>query len=108
MSSPVMMLKARQLLKILEINKTLEACHVYSLDHKAAVLGLSRSTAYTLVCAQHKSTGISAKILAQMLKSSELPLPVRAAIEDYAREKASGVYGNSKRQQRQFSLRLAA
>ena len=101
-------LKEGQSLRIREINEALEACRIYSLNHKAAVLGLPRSTTYTIIRAQHKSTGISAKILAQMLNSPQLPLPVRVKIEQYAREKASGFYGSTKRQQRQFLSRLAA
>jgi hypothetical protein len=106
--SPIMSLKMRQTCKIAEINEALEACRIYSLNHKAAVLGLPRSTTYTIIRAQHKSTGISAKILAQMLNSPQLPLPVRAKLEEYAREKASGFYGSTNRQQRQFLSRLAA
>ena len=98
--------KARQSLRIREINEALEACRIYSLDHKAAVLALPRSTTHTIVCAQHKSTGISAKILAQMLNSPKLPLPVRAKIEEYAGEEASGGYGNTTGQQRKFCAAL--
>ena len=101
-------MKARQSRKILEIGEALVATGLPSLDAQAAALGLPRSTTYTIICAQHKSTGISAKILAQMLNSPQLPLPVRAKLEEYAREKASGFYGSTNRQQRQFLSRLAA
>ena len=96
------LLKARQARKIAEIGEALRAAGARSLPAQTEVLGLSRSTTYTIVCAEHKSTGISGKIIAQMLRSPRLPSPVRAAIEEYAGEKASGVYGNNKRQQRRF------
>ena len=99
--SPIL-LKARQARKIAEIGEALRAAGARSLPAQTEVLGLSRSTTYTIVCAEHKSTGISGKIIAQMLCSPRLPSPVRAEIEEYAEEKASGVYGNNKRQQRRF------
>jgi hypothetical protein len=78
-------------------------CGFYTLDTQAAALGLSRSTAYTIVTGQHKSSGISARIIAQMLCSPELPCLVRSAIEAYVREKTSGVYGGrTNKQQRRF------
>lgn len=95
-------LKARQASKIAEIGAALHTAGICSLPEQVMALGLPRSTTYTIMRAEHKSTGISGKIIAQMLCSPRLPSPVRAAIEEYAGEKASGVYGNNKRQQRRF------
>jgi hypothetical protein len=95
-------LKARQSSKIAEIGAALHTAGICSLPEQVMALGLPRSTTYTIMRAEHKSTGISGKIIAQMLCSPRLPSPVRAAIEEYAEEKASGVYGNNKRQQRRF------
>src|ERR1700732_147050 len=53
-------MKARQSRKILEIGEALVATGLPSLDAQAAALGLPRSTTYTIVSAEHKSTGISA------------------------------------------------
>jgi hypothetical protein len=101
--SPIRILKASQSDKIREINPALEACQIRSLGDKAYVLGLPRSTTFTIVRGQHKSSGISARILAQMLASPRLPPLVRAVIEEYARAKAAGDYGTNMRQQRNFS-----
>ena len=106
--SPVVLFKARQASKIAEIGEALRAAGMLTLPAQVKVLGLRRSTAYTVMRAQHKGTGISAKILAQMLRSPRLPLSVRVVIEQYAGEKASGIYGNSKRQQQHFRSQLAA
>ena len=100
--SPIMLLKAHQSRKIAEIGAALRAAGLLTLPAQTEVLGLLRSTTYTIVRAEHKNTGITGKIIAQMLRSPRLPLTVRAAIEEYAGEKASGVYGNNKRQQRRF------
>lgn len=102
--NPVMLLKMRQTRKIAEIGEALRAAGILSLNAQAAVLGC---TTYTVVCAEHKSTGLSAKIISQTLRSSRLPLPVRTKIEEYAKEKASGLYGTTKKQQRRFLSRLA-
>jgi hypothetical protein len=56
--SPIQILKASQSDKIREINAALEACQITSLDNKAHMLGLPRSTTFTIVRAQHKSSGI--------------------------------------------------
>ena len=98
--NPVIVLKMRQTRKIAEIGEALRAAGILSLNAQAAVLGLPRSTTYTVVCAEHKSTGLSAKIISQTLRSPRLPLPVRTKIEEYAKEKASGLYGSTNRQQR--------
>jgi hypothetical protein len=90
-------LKAHQTQKIAEISEALRAAGARTLPEQTEMLGLPRSTTYTIMRAEHKSTGISGKIIAQMLCSPRLPSPVRAAIEEYAGEKASGVYGNNKR-----------
>ena len=73
------LLKARQARKIAEIGEALRAAGARSLPAQT-----------------------------QMLRSPRLPSPVRAAIEEYAGEKASGVYGNNKRQQRRFLSWLVA
>ena len=77
-----------------------------SLDAQAKVLGLPRSTAWTILSAEHKSTGISAKIICRMLSSERLPPLVRAKIMEYAEEKAAGIYGGTKRHHRRFASKL--
>ena len=70
--------KARQSSKIREIGEALVTTGLVSLDAQAKVLGLPRSTAWTILSAEHKSTGISARIVSRMLSSERLPQLVRA------------------------------
>jgi hypothetical protein len=90
-------LKARQTAKIGEIRGALVADGVFGLDKQAAVLGLSRSTTWTIVKSTHKSSGLSAAVLARMLASPHLSRPVRAIINEYIHEKGAGLYGHSQR-----------
>jgi hypothetical protein len=98
--------KARQSSKIREIGEALITAGFVSLDAQATVLGLPRSTAWTILSAEHKSTGISAKIIGRMLSSERLPPLVRAKIIQYAEEKAAGIYGGTKTQHRRFASKL--
>ena len=100
--------KARQSSKIREIGEALITAGFVSLDAQAKALGLPRSTAWTILSAEHKSTGISAKIVCRMLSSQRLPSLVRAKVIEYAAEKAAGLYGGTKAQRRKFvhALRL--
>jgi hypothetical protein len=93
-------MKARQSSKIREIGEALLTVGYATLDAQAEVLGLPRSTAWTILLAEHKSTGISAKIISRMLNS--LPPLVRAKIIEYAQEKAAGLYGGTREQTRRF------
>ena len=81
--------KARQASKIREIGNALITAGIVSLDAQAKALGLPRSTAWTILSAEHKGTGISARIICRMLNSEPLPLLVRAKIVEYAKEKAA-------------------
>jgi hypothetical protein len=89
-------LKARQRAKIGEIREALVADGFSSLDQQAAVLGLSRSTTWTIVKACHKSSGLSASVLSRMLASPALSPRVRAKIIEYIDQKIAGAYGSSK------------
>jgi hypothetical protein len=100
------LLKARQAQKIAEIGEALRAAGIRSLEEQTEALGLSRSTTYHVVSARHKASGISARIIMQMLRSPRLPLPVREAILDYARAKIDGAYSDNKRQLERFRSRL--
>jgi hypothetical protein len=95
-------MKARQSSKIREIGEALLTVGYATLDAQAEVLGLPRSTAWKILLAEHKSTGISAKIISRMLNSQQLPPLVRAKIIEYAQEKAAGLYGGTREQTRRF------
>jgi hypothetical protein len=100
-------LKTRQSSKIREIGNALITTGFVSLDAQAKALGLPRSTAWTILSAEHKGTGISARIICRMLSSEPLPPLVRAKIIEYANEKAAGIYGGTEMQHRRFTTKLA-
>src|SRR5580692_9178010 len=65
-------LKAQQSSKIREIGEALITAGFVSLNaqaNQAKVFGLPRSTAWTILSAKHKGTGLSARIICRMLSS---------------------------------------
>jgi hypothetical protein len=100
-------MKARQSAKIRELGQALIDAGLRSLDEQADALGLSRSTAWTILKTCHKSTGLSAMIIERMLRSSKLPPRARAILVEYVEEKSFGLYGGSRRQQQRFAVRLS-
>jgi hypothetical protein len=98
--------KAPQSSKIREIGEALITAGFVSLDAQAKALGLPRSTAWTILSAEHKGTGISARIICRMLSSKRIPRLVRAKIMEYAEERAAGIYGGTKTQNRRFASKL--
>ena len=99
-------LKARQSSKIREIGEALITAGFVSLDAQAKVFELPRSTAWTILSTKHKGTGISARTICRMLSSKRLPPFVRAKIMEYAEERAAGIYGGTKTQNRRFASKL--
>ena len=93
-------------MKIREIGHALIAAGFVSLDKQAIALEVARSTAWTILSAEHKGTGISARIICRMLNSKRLPPIVRAKIVEYAKEKAAGIYGGTEMQHRRFASKL--
>ena len=99
-------LKARQSSKIREIGAALITAGFVSLNAQAKVFGLPRSTAWTILSAKQKGTGLCARIICRMLSSAQLPALARVKIMEYAEEKAAGVYGGTKTQRRRFASKL--
>jgi hypothetical protein len=98
--------KTRQASKIREIGEALITAGFVSLDAQAKVFELPRSTAWTILSTKHKGTGISARTICRMLSSKRLPPFVRAKIMEYAEERAAGIYGGTKTQNRRFASKL--
>jgi hypothetical protein len=105
---PVTAIKAQQGSKIRNIAQALAVAGIVGLDEQAKTLGLRRSTAWNILRANHKTTGISPAIIDRMLTSPTLPASVRAAIIEYVEEKAAGLYGHSRAQRRRFVKSLAS
>ena len=98
--------KDRQCSKIREIGEALASVGYRTLDEQAKVLGLCRSTAWTLVHCSHKASGLSAHLVNQMLASPKLPPAVRQKIIEYVAERLTGAYGHGRAQRRHFLARL--
>ena len=65
--------KARQSSNIREIGEALITTGFISLDAEAKALGLPRSTAWSMLSAEHKATGLSARIICRMVSSNQPP-----------------------------------
>jgi hypothetical protein len=65
--------KARQAIRIKELGAALAADGFVTVDEQAKALGLSRSTAWAVLKANHKASGLAAGTINQMLSSPALP-----------------------------------
>ena len=93
--------KRRQALKLGEIREALVRAGFDTTAKQAAVLGISRPTAW-VVLNRDKRAGPSAKVLKRILSSPNLPPAARRKIEEYIEEKISGLYGHEKGRTRWF------
>ena len=101
------MMKARQTAKIRELRDALVAAGFVALDEQARALGLCRSTTWTILRGNHKTSGLSASVLNRMLAAPQLPPLVRLKILEYIEERAAGLYGHGKTPLRRFATRLS-
>jgi len=99
-------MKAKQSVKIGELRQALRDEGFHPLDQQAAVLGLSRSTAWTVLNGNHKASGLSAAVIKRMLASPQLPPKARQVLMEYIEQKTAGSYGHSKHQVQRFRARL--
>jgi hypothetical protein len=90
-------MKVRQALKIQELGQALISAGFVTLDEQAKALGIPRSTAWTIVKARHKNSGLSPRSVKLMLASEHLPPLVRSKIIEYGEEKVAGLYGRPRR-----------
>jgi hypothetical protein len=99
-------MKARQCAKIIELKAALLEAGFDRVSKQAAVLGLSRSTAWKVLKSDHKQSGLSANTIKRMLASPHLPPNARQIIEDYVREKLLGAYGHAPKRLKDFRSQL--
>ena len=99
-------LKARQASKIAEIRQALVAAGFDRITKQASVLGLSRSTAWSILRGQHKCSGLSSSVINRILRSQGLPPTARRIVDEYVQEKLLGAYGHSTARLRQFRKQL--
>ncbi|SRR6266545_3791385 len=100
-------MRVRQASKIREIGLALVDGGFFTLDVQARALGLPRSTTWTILKASHKSSGLSAALIARMLANPGLPPRVRRKVLEYVKEKKSGLYGDNRTRLRKFAARLS-
>jgi hypothetical protein len=93
--------------KIRQLGEALIATGYLHLDEQANVLGLSRSTTWTILHAKHKNAGLSVSVIKQMLAQPQLPALVRIRIFEYVDEKSAGMYGHNPLQVRRFVAALS-
>src|SRR4029079_2502801 len=72
-----------------QISDTLIACGYTKLDDQAKALGVSRSTAWTIVKKKHKLDRLNNKTITRILANSETPQVVRAVVQQYLSEKVA-------------------
>ena len=99
-------MKARQCAKIAELRQVLLRAGYQSLDKQASALGLSRSTTWAVLQANHKSSGLSGSVIKRMLRSRDLPPAARQWIEEYVAEKLAGTYGHGRKRLRVFRAQV--
>jgi hypothetical protein len=95
-------MRARQYAKITELRQVFLQAGYQSLDKQASALGLSRSTTWAVLQANHKSPGLSGSVIKHMLRSRDLPPAARQWIEEYVAEKLAGTYGHGRKPLRIF------
>jgi hypothetical protein len=100
-------MKARQSAKIREIADALISAGFPTIDAQAKILGVCRSTAWTILNSTHKGSGLSPKVISRILAVRQLPPLVRMKVLEYVEEKASGQYGHSVRLRRKFITALS-
>jgi hypothetical protein len=101
-------MKERQASKIREFKEALVASGFVSLDQQARVLGLCRSSAWSILKGNHKASGLTATTVSLLLRAPQLPEAVRAKVVEYIEERIAGLYGHSKAQRGRFIDRLSA
>ncbi len=100
-------MKVHQAAKISELRQALICTGHLHLDDQARVLGLSRSTTWTILHGTHKNYGLSAAVINQMLAQPHLPSIVRSTIIEYVANKCAGRYGHNSMAVKRFVAALS-
>ena len=93
--------------KIRELRQALVASGFPTLGQQAMALGLSRSTAWTVLKGNHKGSGLSATIIKRMAASPQIPAAAKKILLEYIEQKCAGAYGHSKDRVREFQTQIA-
>ena len=79
--------KARQWIKMREVEAALRRVGLVDLDEQAKALGISRTATWRLLRSDYNGSGPSAAIINRVLRAQRLPLPVRIKILEYIQER---------------------
>jgi hypothetical protein len=93
--------------KIGELRQALIYAGFVTLDEQAIALGVSRSTAWTILRSTHKASGLTAATIKRILRSPQLPPRARRVIHEYIKQKCAGEFGHNQSTMRLFRVRLA-
>jgi hypothetical protein len=95
-----------QAAKIRELREALIHAGFVALDEQAIALGISRSTAWTILRSTHKTSGLTAATIKRILRSPQLPPRARRVIHEYIKQKCAGEFGHNHSTMRLFRMRL--
>lgn len=101
-------IKLKQCAKIAELREALLIAGFQSVDRQARALGLGRSTAWSVLRAGHKSTGLTGSIIRRISSSPELPENARLVLQQYVAQKLAGTFGHDTKQLRRFRSALSS
>src|SRR4029079_8036934 len=90
--------QARQTHKIKAFKAALIAAGYETASAQAEAPGLSTSTAWASLNAEHERAGFSSSTVKRMLLSPKLPPAVRRIVVEYVKEKLKGLYGHRRRE----------
>ena len=98
--------KARQASKLIEIRESLVDAGYDTAAKQAAVLGVSRPTAWALLNRDRRA-GPSSVVIKRILSSPTLPPAARRKIEEYVTDKIAGLYGHTQQSRRCFREQIS-
>ena len=93
--------KRRLAKKLAEVRRALISAGFDTTSKQAAVLGLSRATAWFVLNRDDKA-GPSADVVKRILSSAKISSRVRRKFEEYIEDKGLGLYGHDRRYSRKF------
>jgi hypothetical protein len=105
-SSAIANMKARQVAKIGELRESLVGEGFDTFSNQATVLGLGRSTAWSVLRADYKQSGVTAGVIKRMLAYPNLPVRARHVLEQYVHETLLGTYGHNPVRLKSFRKQL--
>jgi transcriptional regulator with XRE-family HTH domain len=100
-------MRSLQRVKLCEIREALRDSRLLTVEAQAEALGVKRSTAWYIMSGRHKTNGLSANTIRQILASTKLPLSVRIRVLEYVTERAAGYYDDSELRLRRFREAMA-